>query len=344
VWPGPTTQAGAFQFTATGWGPTSGPVELTLSGPAFPNAAHQATASLTMVPSPSAAQSGAKGFPTAFPATLQGTAASFPDLAKLAPGRYRFRAQFRGAGEVVGTPAPTTVEVDVAKPPKEKGATITSITSVAPGFFTGDPQQLAVGGTPGNLGMCDAYKLQLTAITGGTNQALTFANKTFPETLSGGSDFGTLATGVWDAAATASGSLCAGSADTLVEVDSPPGPFTDRPMLAVVASPGSQTIVNVTLPASYANLPTAANVACCATDLYVQSAAGTWTSAGGVVSQNYGDPTDQNDGTELYQAAIPLSTFQQTTASAAQWALRVRATAPGQSFAWSNFAVFNVSP
>jgi hypothetical protein len=341
VWPGPTTQGVPFQLTVNGWGPTSGDVRMTLSGPAYPNAAHAGSAVLTMMPTPAAQQSGKAGFPSAFPATLSGnTATAFPDLARLGAGRYRFRVNFEGLGEVVGHPAPLDVEVDVAKAPKENGATITSIAPAQPGFFTGQPQQLTVSGSPGTLGTCDSYKLKLTPIGSGAGQTLTFTNKAFPQTLVGGADFTTLGAGLWDAAVTSSGALCTGSADAVVEIDGAAPAFADRPTLAIDVSQGSQAVISATLPPTYAGLANAASIGCCDADLYVQSASGSWSSAGGVTRQNYGDPVDQPDGSQSFQGVIPVSALQALGPSGATFAMRVRANGTGQTYAWSNVAIF----
>ena len=344
-WPGPTTRGKDFELVLSGLGPVSTPVELILSGPSYPSATH--SAQVTLAPRPSAAAIRSNGG-TAFPAVIGGeTLSLFPDLAKLGPGHYVFAAQVKGSDQarMHGT-LHAQVRVEVAPAPPPKGAVITSVAPSAPGFFTGDPQQLLVSGTHGGLGICDSYALQLQAIAGGGSpQTLTFTNKALPETLAGGSDFATLGNGIWQAAIKPSGVLCTGTpTPALLQVETPSGNFVkDRPALTVTTSVGAQAILDIVMPASYGTMAAGGvNLACCDTELYYQSYSGAWVSSGGTVNQNYGDPVDQDDGTLLYQGIIPLGAFMQNHGAQDGWALRVRATAPGQRFAWSNLSQFTI--
>lgn len=326
VGPGSSARGEDFELTATTYGAQTGSVEMTLSGAKYPNAAHSGKATVTLT-TPHAIPN-----TISYSATIKGNTGAFADLPKLAPGRYHFTATFKGTGDLVGTTAPTAMEVVVGQPPKNAGATVTSIAPLAPGFFVGAPQEVLVSGSPGEVGMCDAYKVQFTPIGGGAGQAVRFTNKAFPQTLKSGTDFTALGAGMWDAVVTGTGALCRGTGDGLVEVDPSPGAFTDRPALAISSGLGMPPVLMITLPPSYGSLPNAGSIACCDTDYYVQSASGVWTSAGGVTTQDYGVPDDQPDGSQLYLGNVPQQIAGGT------FAVRVRATIGGQRYAWSNGA------
>jgi hypothetical protein len=221
---------------------------------------------------------------------------------------------------------------------------MTSITPGAAGYFVGDGEKLMVAGTPGDLGTCDAYALALTPVTSGAGatQSLTFKNKTFPETLASGTDFTALGLGVWQALPTPSGALCTGKpGDALVQVETP-GADKDRPVLTMgqTAFVGQEATLTIAMPASYGALTAGGmNVACCDTELYFRDKAGVWASWSGTISRNF---TDSDDTDSTSDAGI--ITYAELTANTAavEWALRVRATAAGQQFAWSNLARFTV--
>jgi hypothetical protein len=357
------TKGTTFQLTVKGTGPVIEPVTVTLSGKAIPNAAHAVTATVPLVAAAGSATTG-----VFFPATATGTTMqAFPDLAKLPPGKYVFDLEVKGASTQIpsnqtisdgaalamrqGRPGPASyvgallntvtsrVRVEVTAPPPATGATMTSISSGAVGYFVGDPEQLAVAGTPGDLGTCDSYGLQLAAVTGGTGQSLTFKKKTFPETLSSGADFTALGNGVWQALATPSGVACTGKPDdALVQVETPSGSFVkDRPTLTMgqAAFVAQMATLTVTMPASYV----APNLACCDTELYFKNKAGSWAPYNATINRNFSDSDDSSSAS--FAGIITYAEFMQNPA-AVEWALRVRATAPGQQFAWSNLARFTV--
>jgi hypothetical protein len=94
------------------------------------------------------------------------------------------------------------------------------------------------------------------------------------------------------------------------------------------------------MPASYGTLTAGGmNIACCDTELYFRNKAGTWAPYNGTISRNFSDSDDSDTTSDA--GIIPYAEFT-ANAAAVEWALRVRATASGQQFAWSNLARFTV--
>ena len=333
IWPGPTTTGSGFQFTLEGAGPVSGPVDVTLEGAGFP--AH--TAKLTLVPvTPN----------VRWPAFVQGTTlAAFPGLKSLPPGTHKMLATVKGADGALLRTVKAHVHVLVAAPPPAKGATLSQITADGPGFFAGEKQGLTASGTPGDLGTCDAYTLQLSPIGGaGATQTISLTNKKFPEDVTSAGDFTALGDGVWRATATPSGKLCTGTpGDALVQVETPTALFAkDRPTLTMAKSDfvSEQAKLTIALPASYGVFAAAGTpVGCCETELYFKNKAGVWAKNGGTINRNFSD-WDTDDASS-FSGVLLYDEFLQNP-NAVEWALRVRATATGRQFAWSNLARFTV--
>jgi hypothetical protein len=332
TWPGPTTQGVGFSFTVEGSGPVEGLVDLTLEGPGFP--AH--TAKLPLTPATAGVQ---------FPALLQGTSlASFPALKNLPAGNHKLTATIKGADGTLLRTATSHVHVLVAAPPPAKGAAITGLTSDLPGYFAGDAQAMTVTGTPGDLGTCDAYALQLAPAAGGAAKSVQLTNKKFPEKLSSAGDFPALGDGVWRAWLTPSGKLCTGTpGDALVQVETPTPSFVkDRPTLTMAKNDfvSEQAKLSIALPSSYAVFTAAGTpVGCCETELYFKNKSGAWARNGGTINRNFSDW--DTDDASTFTGVLLYDEFMQNP-DAVEWALRVRATAQGRQFAWSNLARFTV--
>jgi hypothetical protein len=332
-WPGPTTTGSGFSFTLEGAGPVEGAVDVTLEGAGF--ATHTAKIALT----PKTAN-------VMWPALLQGTAlTAFPGLKNLPAGTHTMLATVKGAdGSLLGS-VKAHVHVLVAGPPPAKGATISQISSDGPGFFAGDKQGMTVNGTPGDLGTCDAFAMQISPVGGaGGGQTLALKNKKFPEDVTSAGDFTLLGDGVWRAWATPSGKLCTGTpGDALVQVETPTPNFSkDRPTLTMAKSAfvSEQAKLTIALPASYALFAAAGTpVGCCDTELYFKNKAGVWAKNGGTINRNFSD-WDTDDASS-FAGVLLYDEFMQTP-DAVEWALRVRATATGRQFAWSNLARFTV--
>jgi len=334
TWPGPTTSGSGFSFKLDGAGPLEGTVDVTLEGAGFPT--HTAKIALT----PSAAN-------TKWPALVQGTTlTAFPGLKNLPAGNHTMLVTVKGADASLLRSVKAHVHVLVAGPPPAKGATISMLTSDQPGFFAGEKQGLTVNGTPGDLGTCDAYTMQLSPVGGGAGQTVALTKKTFPEDVTSAGDFAALGDGVWRATATPSGKLCTGApGDALLQVETPTPTFAkERPILTMTKTSfvSEAAKLTIALPAAYGVYAAAGTpVGCCDTELYFKNKAGVWAKNGGTINRNFSD-WDTDDASSF--SGILLYDELVQNADAVEWALRVRATAPGtgRQFAWSNLARFTV--
>jgi len=333
TWPGPTTSGSGFSFKVEGAGPGEGTVDVTLEGTGFP--AH--TAKIALTPSTPNAK---------WPALLQGTTlTAFPGLKNLPAGNHKMLVTVKGADGSLLRTAKAHVHVLVAGPPPAKGATMSLLTSDQPGFFAGEKQGLTVNGTPGDLGTCDAYTMQLTSVSGGgAIQTLALTKKTFPEDVTSAGDFTALGDGVWRATATPSGKLCTGTpGDALLQVETPTATFAkDRPILTMTKTDfvSEAAKLTIALPSSYGVYAAAgATIGCCDTELYFKNKAGVWAKNGGTINRNFSD-WDTDDASSF--SGILLYDELMQNAEAVEWALRVRATTTGRQFAWSNLARFTV--
>jgi hypothetical protein len=337
---GPVIQPGTgFQFDLEGVGPVLGDVDLTLSAPTIKDFPTK-TVKVTLIPSQ-------KG--TTFPAMIQipRTLDAFPAFAHVPPGKHlvHVNVKGRGAKPTIYGEFNTHTRVMITPPPPAKGAAVTAIASDAPGYLTGEPEALKVTGTPGDLGTCDAFALQIAPTVGNAYQTLNFTNKKFPITLTSGADFAPLGAGVWKVAITPSGKQCVGTpSDALVQVEAPTANFVkERPTLSLEkgAFTSEQVKVKVQLPASYAtwnNL--GANIDCCETELYYKDKTGKWLlPTGGTINREFSNWDSEDSFT--YAGVILYDEFMQNT-GAVEWALRTRATGTGRQFAWSNLARFTV--
>jgi hypothetical protein len=332
---GPIIKPGTgFQFDIDGAGPVLGDVDLTLSSPTLP----KKTVKIALM----------KGTNGTFPAMLQvpQTGVSFPELAKMTPGKHMVHVHVKGHGEhptLLGE-FNTHTFVVITGPPPAKGATITGLSADGVGYFTGDPAKLTVTGTPGDIGTCDSFTMQLIPVNGGAGyQTHTYGSKNFPAVLQGGADFAPLGNGVWNARLAPSGKLCDGSpGDALVQVEPPAATVKERPTLAMDkgAFVSEQAKLKIHFPAAYTSGANAgADIGCCETELYFKDKGGKWSPFNGTINRNFSDWDSEDalsyDGVLLYDELI-------SNAAAVEWALRVRATATGRQFPWSNLARFTV--